>query len=590
MKAYYKYIIMALAVVLFNACKQEFIDPVSKVDPGTDETAPIITVTSPKEGAEIKSENDIDTITVAFVVTDDIEIGTITVSVDGAQVATFNEFLDYRRYVGEVEYIVEPGDHVLSVLATDLEGKSTTREVNFFKSSAYSTYEPLYPSETLYIPFDGDYRDYDSGTNATVVGTPGFAGESILGDDAYAGAEDSYLTFPSDEIESDEFSAVMWIKPNAVPDRAGILVVGPEDTENPGAENLRTSGFRLFREGSATEQRFKLNVGTGDGESWNDGGVVDPSLGEWVHLAFTISATQSSIYINGELQLQTDLANPISWADCNEMSIMSGAPHFNGWDHLSDLSYLDELRTFNTALTQTEIQTIIANESGMEIPTTKFDGEIFYMPFDGDYTEKDGNKTVTAIGTPGFAGEGKVGNDAYMGATDSYLQLSSDGIMPAELSATMWMKVNADPESAGILVMGPEDADNPGAENIRTSGFRFFREGNATEQRFKLNVGTGDGEAWNDGGTIDPSADEWVFLAFTIASDKCVIYINGELTLEADMENPISWDNCNDLSIMSGEPHFSGWEHFSDLSFMDDLRLYDKALTQEEVQAVMNAN
>ena len=372
MKAYYRYIILALALVLCNACKQEFIDPINKVDPGADETAPQITVISPEEGEEIKSENDIDTITIQFEVTDDIEIGTVAVSVDGAQLASFNEFLDYRRYVGEVEYVVEPGDHVLTVAATDLEGKSTTLDVNFFKSSAYSQYEPLYSSETFYMPFDGDYRDYDSGTNATVVGTPGFAGESILGDDAYAGATDSYLTFPSDGIETEEFSAVMWIKPNAVPDRAGILVIGPEDTANPGAENLRTSGFRFFREGSATEQRFKLNVGTGDGESWNDGGVVDPSAGEWVHLAFTISATQSSIYINGELQLQSDLANPISWADCNEMSIMSGAPHFTGWSHLSDLSYLDEMRTFNRALTQAEIQTIIANESDLVIPTTKF--------------------------------------------------------------------------------------------------------------------------------------------------------------------------------------------------------------------------
>ena len=56
------------------------------------------------------------------------------------------------------------------------------------------------------------------------------------------------------------------------------------------------------------------------------------------------------------------------------------------------------------------------------------------------------------------------------------------------------------------------------------------------------------------------------------------------------MANPISWDNINDLSIMSGEPHFTGWSHFSDLSLLDDLRIFDKALTQEEVQAVMSAN
>ncbi len=58
----------------------------------------------------------------------------------------------------------------------------------------------------------------------------------------------------------------------------------------------RFQGFRLFREGSPTEQRIKLNVGTGTGESWNDGDVIDVTAGEWVHVAMTISDTQNKIY------------------------------------------------------------------------------------------------------------------------------------------------------------------------------------------------------------------------------------------------------------------------------------------------------
>jgi hypothetical protein len=38
---------------------------------------------------------------------------------------------------------------------------------------------------------------------------------------------------------------------------------------------------------------------------------------------------------------------------------------------------------------------------------------------------------------------------------------------------------------------------------------------------------------------------------------------------------------------MSGVPRFSEWGHRSDLSYMDELRLFDKALTQEEIQALM---
>ncbi len=134
---------------------------------------------------------------------------------------------------------------------------------------------------------------------------------------------------------------------------------------------------------------------------------------------------------------------------------------------------------------------------------------------------------------------------------------------------------------------GPEDPDNPDAQNLRTSGFRFLREGSETEQRFKLNIGTGDGEVWNDGGTIDPTLNEWVHLAFTISESQTVIYINGVEAMAVD-SSPIDWTGCDIMSIMSGAPRFAGWDHLSDLSYMDELYLFDKALTAEEVESLMN--
>jgi hypothetical protein len=155
------------------------------------------------------------------------------------------------------------------------------------------------------------------------------------------------------------------MKINAVPDRAGILTMSPEDLTNPGypnVQNLRTSGFRFFREASGTQQIIKDNVGFGTGECWNDGGLVDPSTGEWYHLAFTISETTSSIYINGELARESVLTAPIDWTGCNLLSIMSGAPRFTEWGHFSDLSLLDELHIFKRVLTAEEIQSFYAGK------------------------------------------------------------------------------------------------------------------------------------------------------------------------------------------------------------------------------------
>ncbi|GAA3561258.1 LamG domain-containing protein [Snuella lapsa] len=224
----------------------------------------------------------------------------------------------------------------------------------------------IIPPATFYMPFEGNYTDAVSTADATIVGTPGFAGSGASGIDAYEGAADSYLTFPITGLTSAEFSATMWYKLNSAPDRAAILVIGPEDTGNggfPDVQNLRTNGFRFFREVSDdnnAEQRFKLNAGNGTGDTWIDGGVnADiPVTGEWVHLAITISSSAASVYINGSLAHQSGF-DGIDWTGCDIVSIMSGAPRFTEWGHFSDHSQLDELKFFDVALSLEQIQAIM---------------------------------------------------------------------------------------------------------------------------------------------------------------------------------------------------------------------------------------
>ena len=148
------------------------------------------------------------------------------------------------------------------------------------------------------------------------------------------------------------FSATFWYKVSATPDRAGILTVGDDAAD-------RFQGFRLFREGNATEQRIKANIGTGTGESWNDGDVITVAAGEWVHIALTVSETESKIYFNGTEVNTNALSNPVDWTNCTEIVIGAGGPTFDYWGHASDSSPMDELRLFDRALTSEEINNMI---------------------------------------------------------------------------------------------------------------------------------------------------------------------------------------------------------------------------------------
>ena len=402
----FKYIITGMLLLVMAYSCNKGIDPLTKIEPGADTSAPVVTIKYPTEGVKIEVPELLATINIQFEVTDDIELKSISVLMDGTEITSYSTFKDYRRAVKEYSYSkVSTGLHTLTIKATDLQGKVTNALVKFEKKPPYTA---VFPGEIFYMPFDGDYVEKISFKPATVVGTPGFAGTSLKGLNAYAGATDSYLTFPVAGLKNSEFTAAFWYKLNASPDRSGIISISPAGED-------RTKGVRFFREGSATSQRFKLNVGIGSAEVWNDGGVINAPAKDWVHLAFTVSQTSCIVYINGSA-VATVPAGTIDWTGCDLMSIASGAPNFSYWDHKSDNSFYDEMRIFNKALTSTEIQNIIQYDSPY---VAKYSGEVFYMPFEGNYKELNSNTTASKVGSPTFA-DGKIGK-AYAGAADSYL-------------------------------------------------------------------------------------------------------------------------------------------------------------------------
>ncbi|MBJ2174676.1 LamG domain-containing protein [Aureibaculum sp. A20] len=560
-----------LLLVLFIYSCNDGIDPLTEVAPGPDATAPDVMIKYPVEGTKIKVNEPVVPITIEFEVTDDIEVADIQVLMDGTEIAMMSDFLDYRRVLAEVAFDnVTTGVHELKVTATDLDGKSTTSTVNFEKEPPYI---PLFPDlgEQFYMAFDGDYTELITVTKATKIGTPGFSGEGVASPNAYAGAIASQLTFPVEKMNlGTEITGMFWYKVNASPDRAGILVIGDNADD-------RKQGFRLFREGSGTEQRIKLNVGTGDGESWNDGGVIDVTAGDWVNVAFTISETKSVIYLNGIEQNSGSLSAPIDWTGVSVLDIASGGETFSYWGHANDLSYIDELRFFDTALSQEEIQNVL----GITNPYEPADGETLYMTFDDNFSNKVGGAVAEQVGSIGFASESKKGSNAFAGAADSYLTYPIDGLFGEAFSVVFWYKVNADPDRAGIIAVGNDTPEN------RMQGFRIFREGDASEQRIKSNIGIGTGEVWNDGDVIDVTAGEWVHIAITVSTTKSKIFFNGVEKRASDMASPIDWAGCSNMSIGSGMPSFGYWNHLSDSSYIDELKVFNKALSSEEIQDLM---
>ena len=358
-----KYLLFCMLAVVFTTACEDGIDPITSVSPGADESAPTLRIVYPTADLVITDLQEVVSINFQAEASDDIELAYITVNLNGTELKKYDSFKDYRRFSFSYPYDkLSDGKYTLTITAVDLTGKTTGQSVSFTKSSRYL---PLYNGEILYMPFDDNYMDLLSDISARKVGYPVF-GSGRLGL-AFKGVADGYVTIPTTGLLNKEFSAAFWYKLNAAPDRGGILTISANDPEAGANEkNERKYGFRLFRESGNGGQTFKLNVGNGTGDSWFDGGaaaMLDPATtgADWVHMAFTISETTCTVYINGKVVSQGAITGGVDWTGCEIMSIMSGEPYFNGWSHKSDESMMDELRIFNKAITVEEIQLMISD-------------------------------------------------------------------------------------------------------------------------------------------------------------------------------------------------------------------------------------
>ena len=214
-------------------------------------------------------------------------------------------------------------------------------------------------------------------------------------------------------------------------------------------------------------------------------------------------------------------------------------------------------------------------------------GESFYLPFEDDYIDQIYSFDADKIGVLSFA-EGKVGK-AYVGAEDSHISAVGVAVVcKKNFSISFWYKLNGTPDRAGIISLSPPRKDKEGTkeqEDVLTSGFRIFRE---ATNGIKVLFGDGKANYRIESSTSKVTAGEWAFITVTLSDSKCILYINGEKTASKEGGFAgISWKDVNTMSIGSGAPLFISWKHFSDLSLIDELRIFNKELSQAEVKSLM---
>jgi hypothetical protein len=336
--------------------------------------------------------------------------------------------------------------------------------------------------------------------------------------------------------------------------------------------------FRSIREaGNSCDTLFIHNDGRLSwrglvGGSWAGGmcetaGDVVPA-DQWTHVTVTGDGTNFRIYVNGALSEESAFQT----TDGENANYYIGGDPDTGGESYAGM--VDDLRIYNLALSSDEVSELAGQAADPSL--------VIYYSFDevgavvADQSGKGHDGVV--VGDVTAETEGKIGGAANF-ATGSYLDLDGPNI-PAEdiptsaMTLAAWIKCANTGGDHEIFSARASDQSWLIHPEPKSSGdIRWLLRSYGGTTIFQIRAGT---MTW----------DQWLHFAGTYDKDsgKAALYINGELIEEMDVTSPADiagdWDLGArvGLTIDDGRP-FTG--------LMDEFRMYTRALSQDEILAVM---
>ena len=231
------------------------------------------------------------------------------------------------------------------------------------------------------------------------------------------------------------------------------------------------------------------------------------------------------------------------------------------------------------------VQTIrtAVSSGGTSGPTAPSTGLVAHWAFDGDASDETGAYDATPHGTPNFvtdADRGQVvnldGSGDYFsaGTTSSFNFIHNDHTF----TVAAWVQPHGTSEYWWLGTSEAADA---------SVGFdtALFRDGTQNAIRFDLRDGSGNDYAFftSPDGTL--SATEWHHVVFTGDGDTLKIYHNG--TEVASTAAPTQ--TSSDASAAFGLGAVAGYGSETLDGELDDVRVYERGLTADEVADLYNA-
>jgi len=447
----------------------------------------------------------------------------------------------------------------------------------YFLSFRWSQYQNIYslpvPNSSItglvaYYPFNGNPQDSSGNSNnGSLIGgvTWGTDRFNESGKAAQFNGIDGYIEVPN--------SATLQSPTNAITIAGWIYIEDFPGTEVAGIV-MKTISNTHGQYGLGYQKTISppsiYYVQNGQLQGFSVPSTLN--LHHWYFIAITKDNDSTKIFIDGEV---------IGSGMIQEQIVPDTNPVTMGFESNIESEYLhgklDDIRIFNTALTESEILELY-HENGWPMN----EGLAAYYPFNGNAADESGNGNNGTVNGATLTND-RFGNpgEAYFfnGSSNDFISIPSNSSLSLtnELTLSAWVNLNnseSDQKIVGKATYAPSWGYVLGIQHSMVYPEMYLDDGT----RYTYQAG------------FIPD-NEWTHLCVTWRTGGSFIgYVNGEEVFNITAASTANISTTSTGLIIGTVPWGPGSGVQSVNGSIDDIRIYNRALTGQEVQVLFHEN
>lgn len=426
--------------------------------------------------------------------------------------------------------------------------------VLFFSTSVFSA---ITDGLVAYYTFNGNANDTFGNNNGVEYGGVSYLG-GVFGQSALFDGSNDYIRLPNQPLPGGEteYTISLWAKKNGISGGNGAWT-SLIRTNTPGSK----SGYTVYWDNYNT---IKFLGAGSSNYSWNY--YYNAEQNRWYHILVIYRTNGTSLYIDGNLVDSTTLnlgnATTPSW----QFSIGGQG---GGTDDNYYNGQIDDIRIYNRALSDTEIQELYYIQNGLVAEWLMEETPSTAKVIDSSGNNNQGTPTGTSVvnGKCGLA-------RSFNGSGSDYITINDSALLSPTSSITVeaWVKPDFDDATGSgraILTKGADTSIFPDYVLAVNSSKQIY---------FSLKDSSKDIVISPD--TIQKG--QWYHIVGTYDGYVLNLYVNGGGPITKLSSTKIN-DSNRPLYIGRWRDGAAYWQ-----GIIDEVRIYNRALTPDEIAADMS--